>query len=249
MSKAVLFGINYTNTPSARLRGCINDVHNMAHYLSSKEKYDVIKIYTDEKNENKTTAYSIVNTLYKLAIDSHRYKLKRVWIHFSGHGCGIVDKNNDEIDGRDECIVPSDFKKSGVICDDLIKRVLRYFNKDTKVTCVFDCCHSGTICDLKYLYTSNKKMPIKVNKTSKCQANICMISGCMDTQTSTDAYNVQGRYAFSGAMTSCLLYALKNDNRIFNTMSNLRSILKQKGYSQHPQLTSSFIISDEDRLE
>ena len=131
MSKAVLFGINYIKTPSARLKGCVNDVNNMAHYLSNKEEYDIVKVYTDEKNEYKTRANAIINTVYKLAIDSHRYKLKRVWIHFSGHGCGIMDRNKDESDGRDECIVPSDFKRSGVITDDLIKRVLRYFNKNT----------------------------------------------------------------------------------------------------------------------
>ena len=249
MSKAVLFGINYIKTPSARLKGCVNDVNNMADYLSNKEKYDVVKVYTDEKNEYKTRANAIINTMYKLAIDSHRYKLKRVWIHFSGHGCGIMDRNNGEIDGRDECIVPSDFKRSGVITDDLIKRVLRYFNKNTKVTCVFDCCHSGTICDLKYLYASNNRFPFKAHKYSKCQANICMISGCMDNQTSMDAYNVQGRYQFSGAMTSCLLYVLSKDKRIFNVMSYLRTILKQKGFSQYPQLSSSFVITDEDILE
>lgn len=241
-SKAILFGINYVYTPSSRLRGCVNDVKNMGKYLSEKENYDVVKIYTDEDNEAKTRGHSIINKIYKLALDSHRYKLKKAWIHFSGHGCGIDDQTGDESDGKDECILPSDYQQSGVITDDLIKRVLRHFHKNTAVTCVFDCCHSGTIGDLKYVYKNDRNCPEKINKLSKCQANICMISGCMDYQTSADAYNVQGKRQFSGAMTSCLLQVLKDEKNIMKVVKNLRQLLKQKRFTQYPILTSSFII-------
>jgi len=229
-------------TPSSRLRGCVNDVRNMGKYLTETGQYDVVKIYTDEDNEENTRGHSIINKLYKLALDSHRYKLKKVWIHFSGHGCGIDDKSGDESDGKDECILPSDYQRSGVITDDLIKRVLRHFHKNTIVTCVFDCCHSGTIGDLKYVYKNNEKCPEKINKLSKCQANICLISGCMDNQTSADAYNVQGKRQFSGAMTSCLLMVLKQDKNIHNVLKNLRQLLQQKSFTQYPILSSSFIV-------
>ena len=241
-SKAILFGINYVYTPSSRLRGCVNDVKNMGNYLSEKEHYDVVKIYTDEDDEKKTRGNSIINKIYKLALDSHRYKLKKVWIHFSGHGCGIDDRTGDESDGKDECILPSDYQQCGVITDDLIKRVLRHFHKNTTVTCVFDCCHSGTIGDLKYVYKNDRNCPEKINKLSKCQSNICLISGCMDDQTSADAYNVQGKRQFSGAMTSCLLMVLKDEKNIHKVIRNLRQLLRQKRFTQYPILSSSFII-------
>ena len=248
-SKAILFGINYVKTPSAKLRGCANDVHNMGKYLKENEAYDVVKIYTDEDNEYKTRGQFIINSIYKLALDSHRYGLEKVWIHLSGHGCGIDDRNGDEDDGKDECILPSDFQRCGVITDDLIKRVLRYFHINTKVTCIFDCCHSGTIGDLKYVYTNDQNVPKTDNISSKCRANICLISGCMDNQTSADAYNVQGKRQFSGAMTSCLLTVLKDDKRLFNTMRNLRRLLRTKGFTQYPQLSTSFVVGNEDCLE
>lgn len=248
-SKAILFGINYVKTPSAKLRGCANDVHNMGKYLKENEAYDVVKIYTDEDNEYKTRGQFIINSIYKLALDSHRYGLDKVWIHFSGHGCGIDDRNGDEDDGKDECILPSDYQRCGVITDDLIKRVLRYFHKNTTVTCIFDCCHSGTIGDLKYVYKNDRNIPEKVNKLSKCRANVCLISGCMDNQTSADAYNVQGKRQFSGAMTSCLLTVLEDDKRILNTMRNLRNLLKHKGFTQYPQLSTSFIVNYNHCLE
>jgi hypothetical protein len=127
--------------------------------------------------------------------------------------------------------------------------VLRYFNRNTKVTCVFDCCHSGTVCDLKYVYNGSNRTPTQASKGSKCQANVCLISGCMDHQTSADAYNVQGKFQFSGAMTSCLLLALKEDKKIFNTLDRVRTILRQKGFSQYPLLSSSFVVSDHDCFE
>ena len=210
-SKAVLFGINYVRTPSARLRGCVNDVKNVAKYLKDSEQYDDVRVYSDEDDETKTRGQHIVNTLYKLSVQSHVEHLEKVWIHFSGHGTHIQDTSGDEQDGQDECIVPSDFKYSGIIRDDTIKSILKMFNKDTNITCIFDCCHSGTIGDLKYLYKNGK--PVIENTGSKCQANVCMISGCMDKQTSADAFNVQGKRQYSGAMTSCLLNALKNDNK------------------------------------
>ena len=196
-SKAVLFGINYNRTPQARLRGCVNDVRNMAKFLKDTANYDVVKAYTDEDDYDKVTGSYIINSIYKLAIDSHRYNLERVWIHYSGHGCSINDRDGDESDGKDECIVPADYNRRGVITDDLIKRVLRYFNKNTVVTCIFDCCHSGTIGDLKYAYKEPNICYVE-NYKSKCHSNVLLLSGCMDHQTSADAYDVQGKNKFSG---------------------------------------------------
>lgn len=246
-SKAILFGINYNKTPSARLRGCVNDVRNMATFLKENGKYDVVKSYTDDDDFNKVTGNYIINAIYKLAIDSHRYNLERVWIHYSGHGCSISDHDGDESDGKDECIVPADYSYRGVITDDLIKRVLRYFNKNTLVTCVFDCCHSGTIGDLKYEYR-DPFVYHEENEKSKCQSNIMLLSGCMDHQTSADAYNVRGRREFSGAMTSCLLLSLKQSSNAFEVFSDLKKRLRAKEFTQIPRLTSSFKVSSSTNL-
>lgn len=241
-SKAILFGINYNRTPQARLRGCVNDVRNMATFLKEKAKYDVVKAYTDDDDFNKVTGSYIINSIYKLAIDSHRHNLDRVWIHYSGHGCAINDRDGDESDGKDECIVPADYNYRGVITDDLIKRVLRYFNKRTQVTCIFDCCHSGTIGDLKYEYR-DPHVCREENTKSKCTANIMLLSGCMDHQTSADAYNVRGRREFSGAMTSCLLVAMENSSNTFEVFDDLKKLLRAKRFTQIPRLTSSFKVS------
>lgn len=241
-SKALLFGINYERHKEAELRGCVNDVKNMSRYLSDKGKYDKISVYTDEYSDKRVTGNFIISKLYKLAIDSHRYKLERVWIHFSGHGCSIKDNNRDEIDMKDECILPVDYRTKGVITDDLIRRIFRYFNKNTKVICIFDCCHSGSIGDLKYEYETEDTIK-RINLKSRCSADITMISGCMDHQTSVDAYNVRGKYEFSGAMTSCLLSSLCKEDNIIDVYENLKTLLKEKGFKQKPLLSSSYKLT------
>lgn len=242
-AKAVLFGIDYLNT-EGELRGCANDVKNMSKYLKDGLDYNEVKVYTEQDTPDKVTGYSIVRILYKLAIESHTKYLDKAFIHFSGHGIGITDKNNDEIDGKDEAICPVDYKKVGVITDDLIKKILKYFNPKTKVTCVFDCCHSGTIGDLKYRYITPHEIQDE-NPQSKCNSNIIMLSGCMDSQTSADAYNVQGRRQFSGAMTSCLINAMHHSSNVFKTLTYIKYSLKNKKFNQVPQLTCSFKIEED----
>ena len=247
-SKAVLFGIDYLNT-GGELKGCANDVKHMSKYLKDELDYNEIKVYTEQDTPTKVTGYSIVGILYKLAMESHTRKLKRAFIHFAGHGVGILDRNNDEVDGKDEAICPVDYQRSGVITDDLIKKILKNFNINTKVTCVFDCCHSGTIGDLKYKLTDKNKVVIS-NTSKACDSNIVIISGCRDDQTSADAFNVSGNRQFSGAMTSCLLECIKYRRIVkgnidaVTLVNDVRSLLKKKGFCQIPIITSSREITN-----
>ena len=142
--QAILFGINYKETPSAGLRGCVNDVINMEKLLKSESYgFEDVRVFTDESSDTKsrTTASGILQEMNNLASRSWKDQLDIAWIHFSGHGCSVRDLTGDENDGLDECIITSDFKRVGVVSDDYIKNVLRNFNHKTKVICVFDCCH------------------------------------------------------------------------------------------------------------
>lgn len=251
MKIALLFGINYTNTPDVELRGCVEDVKNMSKYLKDVQNFDKVKTYTDEDTMETTRGQNIIHTMYKTAIQTWREKIDVVYFHLSGHGTQIRDYSYDENDGYDECFVPSDYKKNGVITDDLFKRIFKYFHKNTKVICVFDCCHSGTIGDLSYKWSMNGEKIIQ-NKNSKCRSNIITISGCMDEQTSADAYNVLGKRKFTGALTSCMLMILEdmenNDIGLFQLIYKTRSKLTEKGFTQIPQICSSFDLDNYTRL-
>ena len=84
---------------------------------------------------------------------------------------------------------------------------------------------------------------MKENLHSKrCLSNVLLLSGCMDHQTSADAWNVQGKKQFSGAMTSCLLISMKESSKVFEVFEKLKKLLQQKSFTQIPLLTSSYKI-------
>jgi hypothetical protein len=233
--KAVLFGLNYKNK-SIPLRGCVNDVTNMRHFLRAKEI--TCELYTDEKNPEKCTGREIMNTLTKVAKESREQDYDFVWIHYSGHGSYVIDKSSDEEDGRDECLVPNDYE-NGVIPDDYLRMLFKGFNPRTKVICVFDCCHSGTVGDVPYSW----RTPVQVfhEHPEKLDRKIMTISGCLDSQVSLE---VKTSNEYSGALTSCLLHHLKNSSGVngdvFRLIELVRDDLKRKGFKQVPKLCSSY---------
>jgi hypothetical protein len=238
-SKALLFGLNYAHTTDAKLNGCINDVVNMASYLKNVLKISNIECYTDDTDLINTSAQGMVQKLYQCAVDSFKEDLDFVWIHYSGHGTYVMDTSGDEADGRDECLVPSDFKKAGVVSDDYIQSLMRYFNPKTRVILVWDCCHSATLGDLKYSWESPRRVAVE-NIMCGVSSRTISISGCLDRQTSADAF-INGQYA--GAMTSCLLNVLQTRpttlKDVFALLTALRDKLKTSGFTQVPKLCST----------
>lgn len=245
MKQAILFGCNYEGDRSAQLRGCINDVMNTATYLNAKG-FDRVDTYTDKTNPRDTTAVGIISRINEMAVRSWKETIDVAWIHFSGHGCQVKDWNGDEKDGMDECIVPSNFKKAGVIRDDDICKALCGFHPATRIMAVFDCCHSGTICDLPFRYVSESSC-IKESFKEIPEAKVVIISGCKDNQTSADAFNVANRMKFTGAMTSCLLQVLTEENpqHLFDLQQKLHAKIRDKRFTQVPQLCSSFELPEE----
>jgi hypothetical protein len=251
-SIGVLFGLNYDYLPDAKLFGCVNDVKNMNSFLTKAGMK--CETYTDDNPKTRpfTTAKGIADSLQNLANETRKKHIRVVWIHFSGHGTRTMDRDRDEKDGMDECLVPSDVKTAGVITDDMINNILAQFNPNTRVICVFDCCHSGTMCDLAFSWESPKNF--QVENSSKIKGKIISISGCLDTQYSADTWDSKRRMA-TGAMTSELLNCLETggyfslNSRLrkntFDLVVELRQRLRKNGYDQVPKLASSFNLANE----
>jgi hypothetical protein len=238
---AVLFGLNYSNDESLKLRGCINDVKNMSEVLQKKWGFKT-DVYTDDESPEKTTGMGMVRALYELAIRSWRENLRTVWIHYSGHGSYMKDRSGDERDGYDECLVPSDVRQSGLIPDDFLHRLFRFFNPNTKVVCVFDCCHSGTMVDLPYYWDSRGRVTLE-NRRNNIRANVLTISGCLDNQTSADAYSVANRGQYEGAMSGCMQMVLNRHRHkidVFRMLQEVRNELRKRGFPQYPKVASTY---------
>lgn len=149
---------------------------------------------------------------------------------YSGHGASVLDDNNDEKDNRDEALVPSDFRVSGVIRDDYINSLFKYFNPKTRVFFVFYCCHSATMGDVKYSWEGPIQCAVE-NILCDVSARIITLSGCLDDQTSADAYNVLADRKYIGALTACLLLTLREQKQltnVFTLLAQVREKLQQR---------------------
>ncbi|KAM0521834.1 hypothetical protein ACHAPE_002396 [Trichoderma viride] len=154
--KALLIGINYFGS-KAELKGCINDVHNVSAFLIDKYNYkrEDMVILTDDQSEPRMrpTKRNIQDAMHWL-VDGARPN-DSLFLHYSGHGGQTEDQDGDEEDGSDEVIYPVDFQTAGHIVDDEIhSRVVKPLQAGVRLTAIFDSCHSATVMDLPYVYST-----------------------------------------------------------------------------------------------
>lgn len=232
--KALMVGINYRNTNN-ELRGCINDVNSLKKFLNDKNKVDFSNICTlTDDTFLKPTRDNILEKYKELLINSKEGDI--LYFTFSGHGSYTTDRNGDELDGKDELLVSIDNR--GIVDDELKEIAQQYLKDNVTLFVLLDCCHSGTLLDLKYNYLSkNDFNHVVINdKNSETKGNIYFISGCRDEQTSADAYINR---KFQGAMTWSFLNSInsKPDLSWKELLLKMRELLK-KDFSQVPQFSS-----------
>ena len=247
--KALLVGCNYTSTPY-QLKGCVNDIVNMSHFLTDALDYDLNNLITlrDDNPSMPPTKVNILGALKHLV--SQSANLTEIWFHYSGHGSRIRDVNGDEADGLDEVIVPLDFTKTGVITDDDLFNII----KDVKcrLVMIFDSCNSGSICDLQYMFEFDGTTLVKSKDTSKVIVNpqVYVLSGCKDVQTSADIYSLDQQQGV-GAFTDSLLTTMRVNHcyaDILKIYTDTCIYMKSRKFTQTPVLTTStekpvFLIS------
>ena len=245
--KALLIGCNYTNDSTYRLLGCIYDVYEMKKVLESRFGYtesDIIMI-SDSNNDIEPTYSNILENLKKLVEISG--DLEELFIHYSGHGKQVRDRNNDEPDGKDEGIVPIDYYNSGIMIDDVLYD--NFFSKvdsKCKVVCVFDSCNSGSISDLNYSWLSDGKKIYKTQLSNRqllpIEKKIFVLSGCVDEKYSYEAVDPETSHP-CGALSLELRNILKQNNWTLSIeilIISLTQKLKKTSFSQTPVLTTGF---------
>ncbi|RXW15430.1 hypothetical protein EST38_g10422 [Candolleomyces aberdarensis] len=222
--KALLIGINYVGT-SAELGGCVNDVLNLRKFITERWGYDNSNIVTltDDKKVS-TLAPTKANILAQLKeLVKGAQQNDALFLCYSGHGTQIRDKDGNEIDGQDEVICPVDYKSAGYIDD--------------------DCCNSGTALDLLYTYGPDGRILNGANPDDpkKSPADVIYLSGCRDDQTSDDTVE-DGRA--TGALSHAFVDTLTKEpeQSYIDMLKSTRKILRKKGHTQIPQLSSSHPI-------
>lgn len=238
--KALFVGCNYPGT-KAELRGCINDVQKMKSLISQMYGFPTngasMMVLTDDgRGSGMPTRANILNGLRWLADGARPGDC--LFFHFSGHGAQQEDPNYMEEDGFDETICPTDFNSAGMIVDDeIFDLIVAPLPAGCKLTAVMDCCHSGTGMDLPFIYEGGRFQ--EEDNPCHSQGDVVMISGCQDSQCSSDGGGGYG--APMGAMTQALTNTLqRNRNLSFAQLHNeLRGELQRGGFEQKPSITSS----------
>lgn len=245
--KALLIGINYFNTEN-QLFGCLNDETNMCTMLTLHYGFKNIRVLRDDVPGALPTRANILSGIDWLVKDAKAGD--QLVFCYSGHGTQESDRNGDERDGLDEAICPSDFE-NGMINDDLLKqRLVNKVPKGATLFCEFDCCHSGTILDLRYNVKCDLSKPVQSSysltfdpKYPDTKGHIICLTGCQDNQTSADSFE-DGQAV--GALTWGFLKVL-SDNKFKISWGplvyELRKLLKKKGYDQIPQLGFGDVIA------
>jgi len=240
MKKALLIGIDYTDVSGATLKGCINDIINMRNMLIDAYDYnsdDIIMLRDDDIVKfQPPTYFNILDSLSSIVKESK--DLEEFWLHYSGHGSRI--QNNNSNSEFLEIIIPVDFKESACITD--IELLNQIKNLKCRSILLFDCCHSGTVCDLPWVfeYSSEKLNKTKISDLIIDNSNIFMFSGCKDDQTSSDTINFldQRVGAFTNSFLECLRKSHHNIDFI-TLYKNICNDLLKSGYTQIPLLSST----------
>ena len=249
MKKALLIGIDYINNPEYYLRGCINDVIVVRNMLIDAYDYNASDITIMRDDSGDFLAPTRTNILRQLELlFSQSENLEEIWFHYSGHGSQLQNQNRE----MKQIIIPSNYQEEGIIQDTELLQLIQQISNNCRAIMVFDCCHSGTICDMPWTfeYTNANSMETHTmvthtlvthtNPIDMSNPNIYVFSGCRDNQKSSDSINTldQSIGAFSNALVESLRTSRHNIS-IMDLYKNACIFLLKNGYSQNPVLSSS----------
>lgn len=153
--RAVIIGINYVGQ-NGELSGCHNDANNMMEYLINEHGFqsENMTILMDDGENEEPTRENILNAFKNLVNSSEAGDA--CFLHYSGHGGKVRDDDGDEEDGYDETLIPVDYQSAGQIRDDdVFTTLVGAMPAGVTLTCLMDCCHSGSILDLPFKFVAD----------------------------------------------------------------------------------------------
>ena len=261
-NKALLVGINKYPDPRNELRGCVNDILDMEHFIA-----DTNKIYPKENikklTDKQATKKGIITNL-KWLIEGAAPG-DQLLFHYSGHGAQAPTLFASlEKDGLDEIICPYDFDGTNhtSLRDKEFAQLFAAIPKGVHFVWISDSCHAQDLSrdpfkveemdDAKYntryrFFLGTDMLKERENEEEKADITIgnitpinsplngALLSACQSHELSADAY-INNR--FNGAFTH---YLIENLNK-YSGSKNMHSIIElvnkdlaKNGYDQNPQ--------------
>ncbi|KAK7740463.1 hypothetical protein SLS53_005305 [Cytospora paraplurivora] len=145
--KALIIGINYFGSEN-ELKGCINDATNIRDFLVndrgfSDRSQDMVVMTDAPENEGTPFWPSGENILAAFR-----------WLtSYNEAGDSVKDTDDGRPTGFDDTICPVDFQENGQITSETLHRtIVSPMNPEVRLTILFDCCHSGSACELPFVF-------------------------------------------------------------------------------------------------
>jgi metacaspase-1 len=218
--KSLLVGINYVGSEH-ELRGCHKDVDNMAEFLSyrgypSDPRSQVI--LRDDGSEGRyfPDGHNMLAAMDWLVCEPGT----TCFMHYSGHGGQVPDEDNDRSSGFADTIVPVDFEVNGQIDSNTLHRhLVTSLAPNSTLFLLFDCCHSGSCCELSYTYRTDS------------EGNISMMDNLKKGMQLAGEANqlLQGGFSFNKLGEARELYAGATD--FFRGLTHMEE-QQQEGFAQ-----------------
>ena len=257
MRKIFLCGKNsYNGCP---LRGCLNDIQNMADYLISE--YGIAKKEIRMLTDGRATTAAEKEHLAWLA-DGAQDGDFLLW-HNSGHGSTLAIRDtvgNVTTEHDCECPIDFDFTPDHAILDTDVMSIFSKLPSGVNLRIILDSCHSGEMAraingagkifairrfgynqpqpmDLDWRIQTAKDLSIKAIGFSRSIEHLqgVLLAGCESSGTSADAY-IDRQYC--GAFTYELLKTLRRNKEasLDSVIKSTRVLLSTDGYEQIPQI-------------
>ncbi|KAH8981576.1 caspase domain-containing protein [Lactarius hatsudake] len=252
--KALLVGINYSGHPDRgfRLKWGVSDACEMARFLheSCGFEWSNMQILIDDQRGSLPTKANILAAMRWLVKGAQPGDA--LFFYFSGHATQVKDLGEDDPDGLVECMCAMDYMGNlsspdtpGIIVDDDINRIMvQPLPQGCRLTAVLDCCHSGTLLDLPFIYDKRgilKKLPNNPNtiEQKSSPADVISLSACKDGGNAFEVPAEGGalREAFIEYMTSS-----GSHGTCYDVIRSLLAYMRVSGLRQQPQLSSSHPI-------
>ena len=235
IKRALVVGINYELSPNLpTLRGCIYDADNIIRNFI--KPVSQINRLTDESNSivlpTKSNILTAIDTLSNGAISGDH-----LFFFYSGHGArSAYDSTNvAESDFQDEFICPWD---EMYIRDNDLRQKINLLPAGVVLFMVFDCCNSGTICDLKYRYEPTSYTESNMVETA---GTVIVLSGCTDPQSSFEWVDGFGPNSIpQGALTWAFLQCINTPDLTWRMLlTSMLALLKANNITEQTPVLSS----------
>ncbi|KAH8976546.1 caspase domain-containing protein [Lactarius hatsudake] len=256
--KALLVGINYSGHPDRgfRLKWGVFDACEMARFLHGT----IALLDTVQRSPSKIAYRANILAAMRWLVKGAQPG-DALFFYFSGHATQVKDLDGDDSDGLDECMCAMDYMcdrrilpspdTPGIIVDDDINRIMvQPLPQGCRLTAVLDCCHSGTLLDLPFIYDKRgilKKLPNNPNtiEQKSSPADVISLSACKDGENAFEVPAEGGalRKAFIEYMTSS-----GSRGTCYDIIRSLLAYMRASGLRQQPQLSSSHAIDINQRF-